>query len=171
METSDERLPKAGRLAAITQRVGFALWQIQELEGVAAQYFALVAQAWKGMGLAAGNALLDKALSKTFGATIHQIAKAGLLSAQLEERLSNLLSERNWLVHKSRAQNRNAIYSDSATEKLVRRIDAMADESNALLKELGVLAERHVNGHGVSEQQIEETALRLLEQWHDSDAI
>ena len=88
------------------------------------------------MGLAAGNALLDKALSKTFGATIHQIAKAGLLSAQLEERLSNLLSERNWLVHKSRAQNRNAIYSDSATEKLVRRIDAMADESNTL-KESG----------------------------------
>jgi hypothetical protein len=41
METLNQQLQKADRLAAITQRIGFALWQIQGLEGVAAQYFVL----------------------------------------------------------------------------------------------------------------------------------
>ena len=97
----------ANRLSAVTQTVGFALWQLQELEGASAQYFVLLAQAEKGMGLVAGAALIEKAQSKTFGATIHQIAKAGLLSPELETRFTNLLAERNWLVHSSRATSRS----------------------------------------------------------------
>ena len=167
----NQQLQKANRLAAITQRIGFVLWQIQELEGVAAQYFVLLAQAKKGMGRAAGNALVDKAQNKTFGGTIHQMVNAGLLSSELELRFSNLLSERNWLVHKSRRTSRNAIHSDSAAQKLLLHIDSMADESNALLKELGVLTERYVKDQGVLKQQIETTANQLLEQWHTSEAI
>ena len=56
-----QQLQKANRLTEITQRIGFALWQIQELEGVSAQYFVLLAQAIKGMGEAAGNVLIEKA--------------------------------------------------------------------------------------------------------------
>jgi len=171
MESFAHHLQKADRLAAITQRVGFALWQLQEMEGVAAQYFVLVAQATLGMGLAAGNALIEKAQSKTFGATIHKITKAGLLSSELELRFTNLLSERNWLVHKSRSISRNAIYSDTAMQKLILRLDAITNESNALLRELSALVEYHVRKHGVTEEYIEETANQLLEQWHTSDAI
>ena len=171
METLNQQLQKADRLAAITQRIGFVMWQLHELEGVAAQYFVLLAQAKKEMGLAAGNALVEKAQNKTFGATIHQIAKAGLLSSGLELRFNNLLSERNWLVHKSRRTSRNAIHSDSAAQKILLQLDSMADESNALLREIGVLVERNVKEHGVTEKYIEETANQLLEQWHASDAI
>ena len=38
-------MQRAVRLAEITQGVGFALWQLQELEGSTALYFVLVAQA------------------------------------------------------------------------------------------------------------------------------
>ena len=48
-------MQEAERLKIITQRIGFALWQIQELEGVSAQYFVIVTQAKKGMGEAAGG--------------------------------------------------------------------------------------------------------------------
>jgi hypothetical protein len=47
----------------------------------------------------------------------------------------------------------------------------MADESNALLSEIGGLAERHAKNFGISQQQIEEAANRLLEQWHNPTAI
>lgn len=171
MEPFNQLLDRANRLTAITQKVGFALWQLQELEGVAAQYFVLLTQAKKGMGLAAGNTLVEKAQSKTFGATIRQIAKAGLLSSELEIRFFNLLSERNWLVHKSRAGSRSAVHSDAAVHKLVLRVDAIAEESITLLKELAVLVERHVKRHGVTEQYIHEEAQKLLEQWYSSDAI
>jgi hypothetical protein len=123
------------------------------------------------MGTKAGNELLGKTFGKTFGATIHKITKAGLLSIVLERRFCELLRERNWLVHKSRAQSRNAIHSDPVAEKIIRRLDAMADESKALLSEIGVLAERHVKNYGISQEHIEEAATRLLEQWHDQNAI
>jgi hypothetical protein len=67
----EQQLEKANRLTEITQRIGFCLWQIQELEGVSAQYFVLLAQAKKGMGLTAGNALSEKAKKKTFGEPVN----------------------------------------------------------------------------------------------------
>jgi hypothetical protein len=171
MDSFTQRLQRADRLAAITQRVGFALWQLQELEGVAAQYFVLVTQAKKGMGLAEGNALVDKVQGKTFGTILHQITKAGLLNSELERCFTKLLSERNWLVHRSRSHSRNAIYSDPAMQKIILRLDAMAEESNTLLKQLGIFIERHVKEYGVSEQYIEKMANQLLKQWHASDAV
>ena len=50
MEELNIQLEKANRLRESTQRIGFAIWQIQELEGVSAQYFVLTAQAQKGNG-------------------------------------------------------------------------------------------------------------------------
>lgn len=76
MEFFDQQIQKINRLDAIIKKIGFALWQIQELEGVAAQYFVLLAQAKKGMGLAEGNALVEKAQSKTLGATIKKNYKS-----------------------------------------------------------------------------------------------
>ena len=165
------QLQLADRLSAITQKVGFALWQLQELEGVSAQYFVLLVQAEKGMGLNEANALIEKAQHKTFGATIHQLTRAGLLSLGLDTRFTNLLAERNWLVHKSRASSRSAIHSDTSMNKLISRLDAIADESLALIKEVAVLVDRFVKIHGgITEQQINEKTNQLLEEWHASDA-
>ncbi|MEY4527945.1 MAG: hypothetical protein RL768_1664 [Nitrospirota bacterium] len=165
------QLEKAERLSVITQRVGFALWQIQELEGVSAQYFVLVVQAPKGMGLDAGNVLEEKAKKKTFGETVHQLTKSGLLNSKLEPRFTSLLSERNWLVHRSRTDSRSAIHSDPDMQRLLVRLDGMAEESLSLLREIGALSEAHVKKYGVSEEYINEKANELLEQWHASDAI
>jgi hypothetical protein len=128
-------------------------------------------QSQKGMGMAAGEGLIEKAMSKTFGSTIHQMTSAGLLSNSIEKRLVALLQERNWLVHKSRAGSRNAIYSDDVSALLLRRLDSICDECLALMKDLGAIAEKFVKKNGVSEGQIQEIAERLLEQWHRADAI
>jgi hypothetical protein len=167
----DKLIEKANRLAEITQRMGFALWQIQELEGCTARYLVLVTQAKRGMGTKACDELLGKAFGKTLGATIHKVTKTGLLSIDLERRFCALLTERNWLVHKLRAQSRNAIHSKPIAEKIIQRLDAMADESKALLYEIAALAEQYVKKIGISQQQIEEAANHLLEQWHDPNVI
>src|SRR5271157_4741445 len=119
-------IQKADRLAEITQKVGFALWQLQELEGATALYFVLVAQARKGMGLTDGNALVKTAQSKTFGKTISELGKAGLLKPEIQQRFASLLKERNWLVHNSRASSRSAVHSDVAMWKLCVRLDSIA---------------------------------------------
>jgi uncharacterized protein YutE (UPF0331/DUF86 family) len=118
MEPFVHRLEAADRLNLILNRVGFALWQIQELESVAANYFVLLVQAEKGMGLEAGNLLIEKAKKKTFGTTVRRLAEAGLLTPQLERRLKDLLAERNWLVHGSREASRSAPYPTQRTPPL-----------------------------------------------------
>jgi hypothetical protein len=163
-------IQRADRLAEITQGVGFPLWQLQELERTTAQYFVLVAQARKGMGTTDGNALVKTAQSKTFGKTISELGKAGLLKPEIQERFDSLLKERNWLVHNSRASSRSAVNSDVAMQKLLARLESMAEESDALLKELRALAEMHAKHHGVSEQEITERTNHLLQEWQTSDA-
>ena len=171
MNEFTQQIQKANRLKEITQRIGFAVWQIQELEGVSAQYFVLLTQAKKGMGESAGNDLLKTPKKNTFGRTIQNIRKKGLLSLELERRFLNLLSERNWLVHKSRSESRDAVHSDTAMQRLISRIDSMADESLALLKEIGALSIAYVKEHGVNEEYVYKKAESLLNQWHSSEKI
>jgi hypothetical protein len=171
MKSIEQQLVRADCLGAVTQRIGFAIWQIQELEGAAAQYFVLTVQARRGMGTEAGNLLLDKARRKTFGATIHELAKAGILSTDLEARFARLLAERNWLVHKSRSHSRGAIDSDAVIHQLVSRVTSMANEATQLLREIGLLAEAHVKRYGIAEEEIAEAANRLLADWHASHEL
>jgi hypothetical protein len=51
------------------------------------------------MGTAAGQALLKTAHGRSFGATIKQLKKNGLLSPDLAAEFARLPDERNWLVH------------------------------------------------------------------------
>lgn len=169
VDTLKQKLQKADRLNVITQKIGFTLWQLQELEGASAQYFVLLVQAKKGMGIAAGNALDEKAQSKTFGTTVNQIIKAGLLSKELEQRFVNIVSERNWLVHRSRSTSRDAIHSDSATQRFLVRLSSISEDALILLNEIGILTESYVIKQGVSRQYIEAAANELLEQWYIAD--
>jgi hypothetical protein len=151
--------------------VGFTLWQLQELEGIAATFFVLLAAAQRGMGTEAGEILVAKAKGRTFGATISQLQAAGLLTGELEQRFRKLLADRNWLVHSSRSDSRAAVYSDSEFGALLLRLDRIAEEALALLRELGARAEKHVMAHGVSRQQIDTGAAALLKAWREADAI
>lgn len=55
------------RLKTVMRKVGFAIWQIQELEDVAPFYLVTRVKAHKGIGVERGNELLCKAQSQTFG--------------------------------------------------------------------------------------------------------
>lgn len=171
MEDIEAHLETANRLAAITQLVGFALWQLQELEGVCATYYVLVEEADFGMGEDAGNALDRKAKKKTFGITINKLAEASLFTGDIEVRFKNLLSERNWLVHRSREGSRKAIHHESHMIELVERLQAISDEALSLLKYIGALTEEYVKLHGVPERYINEKSKEILKQWHSEDAI
>ena len=164
-----EQLRMSKRLSEISQEVGFTLWQIQELENVLAHYFVLVTKATRGMGLEGGNTLIADAQSKTFGKIISQLIKAGHLNQELEPRFKALLSERNWLVHKSRISSRSAVHSDAAMNNLIKRLHNIAEESLILIKNLSVLVEQHVKTHGVTDKQIQANAQKILEKWHTFD--
>lgn len=162
---------RAERLSEITQRIGFTLWQLQELEGVAATYFVLLAEVKPRMGREAGGILVAKAQGKTLGATIRQLQAAHLLSPELEQRFQKLLLERNWLVHSSRRDSRTAVQNDSSFGALLFRLDRIAEDALGLLSDVGGLLEKHVMSLGMSRQQIDMAAAALLRKWHEDEAI
>lgn len=166
MHSLEEQIFCANRLKAIAEKVGFTLWQLQELEGVLAQYYVLIAQAEKGMGMEAGQVLTEKALSKTFGSTITNLNKEKLLPIEFEERFKALLLERNWLVHNSKASSRSAVYDDLVCQKFLDRLDLIADETLSLIKTVGKLVETYVISHNVSLEFINEMAAKILKEWH-----
>lgn len=170
MNELSQQLAKAERLHTVTQQVGFALWQLQELEGAAAQYYVLVALATRGIGVEAGSAIVEDAQSKTFGSTISKLVKAKHLPSDAEVRFQALLKERNWLVHSSRSTNRDAIHSDAACSKLSKRLETIAEEARLLLKVVGKAVEEHVMRHGVSAEKISELAEQTLVAWHGGNA-
>jgi hypothetical protein len=171
MKAPVARFRNAERLDEITQRIGYALWQLQELEHVSATYFVLLAKATPGMGLEAGEDLVVKAQGETFGQTISKLRAANLVSDELETRVLGLLRERNWLVHASRSDSHGAVHANATFESLKLRLDKLAEAALALLLEIGALAERHMIAHKVSQQEIDVGATALLESWRESDAI
>lgn len=110
-----------------------------------------------------------KDLTLSFGETIRQMTKAGLLDTELQEEFKNLLKDRNWLVHKSRSESRSAIHNNASMQRVINRIDSIADAALVLLRKMGNLSDAHVKKHGVSEEFIAEKANEILEHWHTSD--
>lgn len=159
----------AGRLDAITKHIGFTLWQLQALEDATAQHYVLVALATRGMGIEAGKKLDESVKGNTFGKTIHALRKAGKMPEATEQRFLDLLKERNWLVHSSRATNRQAVYDDKACQSLLDRLEALAEESRLLLHEVGSASEKFVMGHGVSKQEVERLTHEVLNSWHSGE--
>lgn len=152
----DGRLQQSARLEFVSQRVGFALWQLQELESVAAQVYVLLVKAEMGMGKVAGNALIDSAKKETLGRTFRDMKTAGVLRAETEAHFEEVLSERNWLVHRSRETSGQAIATDPDTERLVGRVDLISAKALNLMNELQEIAVDHVRNHGVTEDAIQE---------------
>jgi hypothetical protein len=163
------QLRKADRLDAISKHLGFALWQLQALEDATAQHYVLVALATRGMGIEAGKKLDDSVKGNTFGKTIHALRAAGKMPATIEQRFLTLLKERNWLVHSSRATNRNAVLNDEACQSLLVRLEALAEEARLLLREVGSASEVFVLNNGVSKEEIDRLTQEILSSWH-SDA-
>ena len=123
------------------------------------------------MGLDEGSALINKAHTKTLGATLNQISKMGLISNEIEGRFKKLLAERNWLVHRSRSDNRNVIYHDQSTRALIFRLEVIADEALSLLKYVGSEIKVFTQKQGVSPQYIERMTNEILEQWQAADSF
>lgn len=165
-----DQLRTAARLNLVTQHVGFALWQLQQLETSSATFLVLLTQVRRGMGETAGNVLLKTAQDKTFGTTIVRMEKAGLLDPDVSAEFVRLLAERNWLVHRSRADGRGAVHGDDALEKLLQRLNKLADDATALLKKISMMTETFAVDHGVPKEFIDDQTQQMLKQWEQGDA-
>lgn len=171
MTSQHEDLLKAARVDLIARKVGFALWQLQELEVSAAQCLILFTKARSGISPSAGQVLIEKAQRKTFGRTVSDLLKTKQMSQAVELRFKRLLFERNWLVHQSRSTSRDAVHHEQACERLVERLESIAQEALLLLREVADRVEVFVRRYSITPEQVEKLSAEILKKWHSGNFI
>jgi hypothetical protein len=159
------RLIQANRLAALLQRVGYALWQIAECEDTVAHYVVLRLHATQGMGEQAGMALLASAQGRTFGNLLSELRNRGVLEGDLEARIGRLVEDRNWLVHRAKRENRGILNDSAAYDALLERLTALADEATDLHILMASRLEAYAIEAGVDSAQIDREAAALRKAW------
>lgn len=155
----------ADRLAALMQAVGFALWQLQELENTAASFIAVRLRSTRGVGLERGGEIAAEVEGRTLGRMVKELVAGGVVSDEIGSRLAIVLEERNWLVHRARRETRGILGSDDIYGGTMRRLEVLADRSLALTKELGAAVEAYVIDSGVSPEFIEQEGERIARSW------
>ena len=166
IELTDDQLRKSARLRAFCDRIGFAVWQLQDLETVCAKYLMLRTCIKEGVTEGDYDDLVAKALSKPFGATLRAAAEANVFSEPLQSRFKHVLSERNWLIHKSRLDNRAAFSSDSAAHALIQRIDQISSTVRELMLEIDALIDSDAMESGIDLSELGQRTDEMLSTWH-----
>lgn len=112
--------------------VGESLSAIQHLEDALSH--SIVLKKAKPKSKREADQLLEKHRSYTFGQAIKIAEAENLFSNVLQQEFRGLLSDRNWLVHKSVAQNRDEWDANISREKLVAKIKAISARARDLQK-------------------------------------
>jgi hypothetical protein len=164
-EDFELRIAQSQLLVQLLTRIGYAVWQAAECEDTLAHYIVVRTRSSQGIGERGGLDLLRKAQSRTFGHMLRELRDAKILSSSLEARLSRLVEERNWLVHRAKRENRGVLSDLTQFNKLVERIDQIASDALELHKELGAELEEFVVASGVDRAEIDIEAAKLTAAW------
>ena len=153
--------------ADVIRRVGFAVWQLQALEQVAACHLILVHKANPATGWEEVQRIFQKTEKNTLGQLFDQIRDATGNAASFLPRFEALVNDRNWLVHRSRNQNRKDLYDHAARQKLIDRTEAIADEALQLAKALQKKTEDHMMALGIPKAELDRRVAIIFREWAD----
>ena len=155
-------------LQEILQKVGFALWQIQGLESTLSRYLVKVHKLEPGVAREEAEAAFEKTRKKTLGQLLVELRGQQDVPKDLAERLDNFVEHRNWLAHRSRSESRREVYQPQRRPLLYKRLDWIADEALSLSKDLCAALENHLHTHGITNEQIEANAAKIMRSWEEA---
>lgn len=164
-ESFARRVAQAELLSELLQHVGYAFWQLSECEDTVAHLVTIRLRATVGMGEEQGEALLAAAQRRTFGSLLRELRETQVLAPELERRMLALLEERNWLVHRSKRESRGVLHRGAAFDRLVSRLQSIAEEATAVNALLAAALEAYVVQAGVDPAFIDREAERLARSW------
>jgi len=149
------------RLPVLMQAFGFTIWQLQELENTAAGYVVVRLREVRGVGKERGEAISSDVERLPLGSLLNQLVQAQVIQGELAAQLKNLLAQRNWLVRRTRRDNRGVISNEDPFSKIIAELQGIADDALTLHKTLAAEMEDYVVRSGVSRELID----RESERW------
>ena len=153
------------QLREVTAHVGFALWQTQIAESTVGTYLVFVHRATPRQARTEVEAMFANAHKQTLGRLLRAIKATGNAPQSLVDALDAFVRDRNWLVHHSRHECQQDMYSPSGRASLLARLAKIADDALKLAKLFQDASERHLEALGISRQQIDRDAAAVLREW------
>ena len=153
--------------ADVLRRVGFAVWQLQALEQVAACHLVLAHRVTISTAREEVHRMFQKSEKNTLGQLFGQIRDASNGAASFLPRFEALVQERNWLVHHSRNKNRSDLFDAHSRQRLIDRIEAMAEEAHQLAKALQATTEDHMVSQDITREEIDRRTSQIFREWTD----
>lgn len=158
-------IEEASRLMALMQRVGYAVWQLQELEETSRVYVLIRLRETRGIGEERARQIEQRIERRTFGRLLRELAGAGVLPPDLAGELGEMLEERNWLVHRARRDSRGILSQPELYAVISQRLDEAAERALQLLRRLAAEVERFVLKSGVNPAALQAEADRRAREW------
>jgi hypothetical protein len=149
----------------LNAQIGHAVWQIQALEDTLAHLITIMLRVPQRVALEEAEEVLENVRKGTLGRLLKEIKESGIMLEGFEKRLDDFLSERNWLIHRSRRLHHADIYHDEKFEKLLKRIDTLVEESRVLNREFAAMLESYVISKGVKPEEITKIVNETLDKW------
>jgi hypothetical protein len=149
----------------VWQSVGYALWQIQELETTLAMYLVMVHKLEPGVAREEAESVFEKTRKKTLGQLLHDLRTQQAAPANLVARLDQFVDERNWLAHRSRAESRRQLYNPAHTHLLLERLNRIGEDALSLMKDLQAGTEAYLATQGISRDRIDDQMAAVIQEW------
>jgi hypothetical protein len=147
--------------------IGSALWQCQALENTLVHYIVLKYRIKRGESPELAEAAFESVKKLTFGNLLADIRKQSDSPPSLVDRLVLLVKERNWLAHRCYSENQGALSSPKRLAALMNRCESIAQEALSLSKEFANLLENFVIVSGVSREELDAHAAKLIASWSE----
>lgn len=126
-------------LRELTSHLGFAMWQVQEVEVALRDLLLLKKYFKKGVAKSAWDQTTKKVSKLSFGQLLTEVRAADIVEDSLADALQELVGRRNWLVHHSRADTRgvmtNALLYESLTRHCVEVVTRALELQRAVSEE------------------------------------
>ena len=108
--------------------------------------------------------VLEEMQGKTLGQLIAELRKANSTNSvtSFEARVNRFLEERNWLVHHSWRDHRTVLFTPESLPPLLNRLDALADEGQALQEVFQELLHALTLSQGITQESVDAKKTRLL---------
>lgn len=147
--------------------MGRALWFCQCFEEALAYCLCLLFEIHRDTAEEIANRVLADKRRKTLGQLVKEIAdkKSPLVPESLENRLSRFTEERNWLAHRIQHQNHTDMYHQDRFEQLLKRLEALKVEAQALSKVFEQFLDNWYREQGVSQEELARRMRQILLDW------
>jgi len=152
--------------------IGQGIWYLQHVENALVTCLTVKGELKKPGSIEKDEAerILSKHRKNTLGTSIRIAEKKGVLSPELMNALRKFKNERDWLVHRSMAENGDDLYTDAGREGVLMRLYAFSEEAQALQRLVAKELEDYVVANGVSRQWIHRRAMQDIQTKQGGDA-